>query len=106
MSFPKTEKRNHQRDVSQLKYNKTPLHNKRYKENIEKGEKWQMKSIRNFKSIARTIRSFTFTFGILIRMHSAPRHSLGKCSFYYCISSNFLSFAGYIKRSNKILTSI
>ena len=39
-------KKNHQKDVSHLKINKSSSHNKRYKKESEKREKWKTKSIR------------------------------------------------------------
>ena len=50
--------------------------------------KWKTKSIRKFNNVTTTIKFFTFLW-ICKRIYFAWIHSLGKCSLYYYISSNF-----------------
>ena len=53
------------------------------------------------------MKFFTFIFCIWRRIYFTGKHSLGKCSLYYYISSKVsFSGAGYLKRSNEAPTSI
>ena len=62
-------------------------HNKRYKKDIEKGGNEKRKVYEKFNDVTTTIKFFTFIFYIWKRIYFGRRHSLGKFSLYYYISS-------------------
>ena len=66
-----------------------------------------MKNEKHRKNPKTKIKFFTFIFCIWKWIYFTVKHSLGKCSLYYYISSKaFFSVAGYLKRGNETPTSI
>ena len=70
-------------------------------------QKGGMKNEKYKKSLTTKRNFFTFIFCIWKRIYFVLKHSLGKCSLHYYISSKYLfSVAGYLKQSNKTPSSI
>ena len=66
-----------------------------------------MKNEKHRKNPKTKIKFFTFIFCIWKWIYFTVKHSLGKCSLYYYISSKaFFSVAGYLKRGNETPSSI